>query len=200
MAKYTGPRDKLSRRYGEILSGMPTFEIARRPYKAGQHGQRKPKHSEYALLLREKQKLRFSYNILEKQFYRYYLKAVRRKGPTGENLIKALETRLDSMVYRLGFASTIAGARQLVNHGHILVNDYKVDIASYPVKVGDKISIKEKSRKVPQIAEAMKDHVQVISYVKREKNAFVGSLEAEPAREEIPVNVNERMIVEYYSR
>ena len=200
MAKYTGPKDKLSRRYGEILSGMPTFEIARRPYRAGQHGQRKAKHSECGLLLREKQKLRLSYNILEKQFYRYYLKAVRRKGPTGENLIKSLETRLDSMVYRLGFASTIAGARQLVNHGHILVNGYKVDIASYAVQVGDKISIREKSRKVPQVVEAMKDHVQVISYVKREKNAFEGVLEAEPAREEIPVNVNERMIVEYYSR
>ncbi len=200
MAKYTGPKDKISRGFGEILSGMPTFEIARRPYKAGQHGQRKPKASEYGILLKEKQKLRLSYFILEKQFYRYYLKASRKKGPTGEILLQMLETRLDNLVYRLGFAQTLPAARQLVNHGHITVNGYKVDIPSYAVKPGDLIVVREKSRKVPQLLEAMKEHVSTLSYIQREKDSFEATLLAMPTRDEIPVSVNERMIVEYYSR
>lgn len=200
MAKYTGPRDKLSRRFGELLSGLPTFEIARRPYKSGQHGQRKQKISEFGTLLREKQKLRFSFHITEKQFYKYFLKATRKKGPTGEILLQLLESRLDSLVYRMGFANTIASARQLVNHGHILVNGYKVDIASYHVKPGDLIAIRDKSKKMPFINECMKEHVDTISYIKRDKGAFEGSFVEVPSRDMIPVSVNERMIVEYYSR
>jgi small subunit ribosomal protein S4 len=201
MSRYTGPRDKLSRRFGELLSGMPSFEVAKRPYKAGQHGQRRSKSSEYGVLLKEKQKLRFSYgNLLEKQFRRYYDKANRNKGPTGELLLQLLESRLDNLVYRLGFASTIFAARQLVSHGHILVNGYRVDIPSYKVQVGDLISLREKSRKIPAVIESMKNWVDTLSYIKREKDSFVGEFVEVPAREDIPINVNERMVVEFYSR
>lgn len=200
MARYRGPKDKLSRRFGEILSGMPTFEIARRPYKAGQHGQRKPKHSEFGILLREKQKLRLSFGITEKQFYRYFKKATRMKGATGENLVILLETRLDSIVYRLGFAPTLSAARQIVSHGHILVNGFKVDIPSAAVKPGDVITVAEGSRKMPVITDTMKNYVDVIPYVEREKDAFEGKLTEMPSRDVIPVTVNERMIVEFYSR
>ncbi len=201
MAKYLKAKDKLSRRYGELLSGMPTFEVAKRPYKSGQHGQRRSKMSEYGGLLKEKQKLRFSYgNILERQFRRYYGRAVRKKGPTGEILLQLLETRLDNLVYRMGFASTIMAARQLVNHGHILVNGFKVDIPSYQVSAGDVLTVREKSRNVPQIQEAMKNWVDTLPYIKREKDAFEGQLVEVPARDLIPINVNERMIVEFYSR
>jgi small subunit ribosomal protein S4 len=201
MSRYRGPKDKLSRRYGEMLNGMPVFEIAKRPYKSGQHGQRRSKPSEYATLLKEKQKLRFSYGVLqEKQFRRYVDKATRAKGPTGEVLMQLLESRLDSVVYRLGFATTMAAARQLIVHGHIIVNGYKVDIPSYRVMPGDMIGVKEKSQKIPAVQESVKNWVDAIPYVKREKDAFVGEFVEIPAREQIPVAVNERMIVEYYSR
>lgn len=201
MARYKGPKDKLSRRYGELLSGMPVFEVAKRPYKAGQHGQRRSKLSEYGTLLKEKQKLRFSYGVItEKQLRRYIAKATRTKGPTGEILIQLLETRLDNIVYRLGFASTLAAARQLVGHGHILVNNFKVDIASYQVKSGDIIAVHPKARKMTAITEAMKNWVDVLPYVKREKDAFEGTFVETPSRELIPVSVNERMVVEFYSR
>lgn len=201
MARYRGPKDKLSRRYGELLNGMPPFEVAKRPYKSGQHGQRKAKVSEYGLLLKEKQKLRFSYGILtEKQFTKYVDKATRAAGPTGEILMQLLESRLDNLVYRAGFAPTILAARQLVGHGHIFVNGFKVDIASYKVKAGDKISVAPKSQKLTLITEAMKNWVDVIPYIKREKNSFEAEFVDTPSRDQIPVNVNERMIVEFYSR
>lgn len=202
MAKYTGPKDKLSRKYGgEILNGMPSFEIARRPYGPGQHGQRKKKLSEYGILLREKQKLRYGYLLQEKQFYKYFLKASRKKGPTGEILLQLLESRLDSLVFRLGFAPTISSARQLVNHGHVLVNGLKVDIPSAAVKPGDVISIKEKSKKMPLITESLKNYILgSIPYVEREKDTLEGTFARIPERSDIPVNIDERMIVEYYSR
>ncbi len=201
MGKYLKAKDKLSRRYGELLSGMPTFEVAKRPYKSGQHGQRRAKLSEFANLLKEKQKLRFSYgNILEKQFRRYYARAVRKKGPTGEILLQLLETRLDNLVYRMGFAPTILAARQLVNHGHVLVNGFKVDIPSYQVQSGDIVSIHTKARNMPLVQEAMKNWVDSLPYIKREKDSFEAQLGEIPARDLIPINVNERMIVEFYSR
>lgn len=201
MARYRGPKDKLSRRYGELLNGMPLFEVAKRPYKSGQHGQRKAKLSEYAILLKEKQKLRFSFGILtEKQFSRYVDKATRAAGPTGEVLMQLLETRLDNIVFRMGFAPTLIAARQLVGHGHIFVNGFKVDIASYGVKAGDKISVAPKARKMTLITEAMKNWVDVLPYIKREKNSFEAEFAEVPSRDQIPLNVNERMVVEYYSR
>lgn len=201
MARYTGPKDKLSRRYGELLNGMPTFEVAKRPYKSGQHGQRKSKVSEFGLLLKEKQKLRFSFGVLsEKQFVKYVDKATRANGPTGEILMQLLETRLDSLVYRMGFAPTILAARQLVGHGHVFVNGFKVDIPSYAVKAGDKISVAPKAQKLTLVTESMKNWIDVLPYIKREKNSFEAELIEVPSREQIPVTVNERMIVEYYSR
>lgn len=201
MARYKGPKDKLSRKYGEMLSGMPTFEVAKRPYKAGQHGQRRAKLSEYGLLLKEKQKLRESFGVLpEKQFQRYVDKATRKNGPTGEILMQLLETRLDNIVYRLGYAPTLGSARQLVSHGHVLVNGFKVDIPSYQLKAGDKIAIGSSAQKMTLVTEAMKSWVDVLPYIKREKTSFEGEFVEVPAREQIPVNVNERMIVEFYSR
>ncbi|MBU6197255.1 MAG: 30S ribosomal protein S4 [Candidatus Melainabacteria bacterium] len=201
MARYTGPKNKLSRRYGQVLNGMPVFDIAKRPYRAGMHGQKRTKPSEYKILLEEKQKLRFSYGvILEKQFKRYVDKATKMKGPTGEILMQLLETRLDNIVMRMGFSSTIFGARQLVSHGHILVNSFKVDIPSYRLFPGDIITLKEKSRKIPAVEEAMKNWVDALSYIKRDKDSFDGELTEIPERKAIPVPVNEIMIVEYYSR
>ncbi|NBV99464.1 MAG: 30S ribosomal protein S4, partial [Proteobacteria bacterium] len=192
---------KLSRRYGQVLNGMPVFDIAKRPYRAGMHGQKRTKPSEYKILLEEKQKLRFSYGvILEKQFKRYVDKATKMKGPTGEILMQLLETRLDNIVMRMGFSSTIFGARQLVSHGHILVNSFKVDIPSYRLFPGDIITLKEKSRKIPAVEEAMKNWVDALSYIKRDKDSFDGELTEIPERKAIPVPVNEIMIVEYYSR
>ena len=201
MARYRGPKDKLSRKYGELLSGMPVFEVAKRPYKSGQHGQRKAKLSEYGVLLKEKQKLRLSYGVLtEKQFRKYVQRATRANGPTGEILIQLLERRLDNLVYRMGFAPTLGAARQLVGHGHILVNNFKVDIASYPVKAGDKIAVHPKARKLTLIEESMKNWIDTLAYIKRDKKEFEGEFVEVPSRELIPVNVNERMIVEFYSR
>ena len=201
MARYTGPKNKLSRRYGQVLNGMPVFDIAKRPYRAGMHGQKRTKPSEYKILLEEKQKLRFSYGvILEKQFKRYVDKATKMKGPTGEILMQLLETRLDNIVMRMGFSSTIFGARQLVSHGHILVNSFKVDIPSYRLFPGDIITLKEKSRKIPAVEEAMKNWVDTLSYIKRDKDSVDGELTEIPERKAIPVPVNEIMIVEYYSR
>jgi small subunit ribosomal protein S4 len=165
------------------------------------HGQKRTKPSEYKILLEEKQKLRFSYGvILEKQFKRYVDKATKMKGPTGEILMQLLETRLDNIVMRMGFSSTIFGARQLVSHGHILVNSFKVDIPSYRLFPGDIITLKEKSRKIPAVEEAMKNWVDALSYIKRDKDSFDGELTEIPERKAIPVPVNEIMIVEYYSR
>ncbi len=201
MARYRGPKDKLSRKYGELLSGMPVFEVAKRPYKSGQHGQKRSKLSEFGILLKEKQKLSESYGVLsEKQFRKYVEKATRKSGPTGEILIQLLESRLDNLVYRMGFAPTLASARQLVGHGHILVNDYKVDIASYAVKPGDKVAVSAKSQKMTLVTEATKNWIDALKYIKRDKKEFVAEYLEVPAREAIPVNVNERMIVEYYSR
>jgi small subunit ribosomal protein S4 len=201
MARYRGPKDKLSRKYGELLSGMPIFEVAKRPYKSGQHGQKRAKLSEYGILLKEKQKLRESFGVLsEKQFRRYVEKATRKAGPTGEILLQLLEARLDNLVYRMGFAPTICSARQLVGHGHILVNGYKVDIASYHVKPGDEIEVAAKAQKMILVTEATKNWVDALAYIKRDKKEFKGIFAEVPAREAIPVSVNERMIVEYYSR
>ena len=201
MSRYRGPKDKLSRKHGELLSGMPTFEVAKRPYKAGQHGQRRTKLSEYAILLKEKQKLRESYGVItEKQFRRYVDKATRKTGPTGEILMQLLEARLDNVVYRMGFSPTLGASRQLVGHGHIFVNGYKVDIASYHVKPGDKIQVAPKAQKLPIVQDAMKNWIDVLPYLKREKDAVEAEFAEIPSRDQIPVSVNERMIVEYYSR
>ncbi|HEY8449387.1 MAG TPA: 30S ribosomal protein S4 [Bacillota bacterium] len=203
MARYTGPKHKLCRRVGEPLCGSPKCPALKRPYPPGQHGPaaRNRKLSEYGLRLLEKQKLRYMYGLLERQFRRYFERASKGRGNTGERFLRLLETRLDAIVYRMGFARTMAQARQLVRHGHIAVNGRKVDIPSYQVKPGDVVSVREKSRDLAVIREAIEtsraDHPPYL-VVDREK--LEGKLKYLPERDEIPVTIDEKLIVEFYSR
>ena len=200
MARYTGPAFKKSRRVGfsTLENGK---DIARRPYGPGQHGNaRKGKPSNYGVQLTEKQKVKFMYGITEKQFRKTFDKASKMKGMHGENFLKLLESRLDNLVYRIGFASTRRGARQLVNHGHVTVNGKKVDIPSYSVKVGDVISLKETSKNHPAVKaslEAKNSRVEFISYDENKMEATYVRL---PERNELNMDINESLIVEYYSR
>lgn len=198
--RYTRPKDRLSRKYGELLSGMPTFELNKRPYPPGQHGLKKTKNSEYGSLLQEKQKLKHCYGVAERQFRRYFAKAIKLKGPTGEVLIQLLETRLDNLVYRMGFAPTLPAARQLVVHGHVLVNNKVIDIPSYIVKPDTEISLKAGMQSNEIIKAAMKNTPQVLDYISVQKEQLKGKLLQVPQRNQIPVSVNERLIVEFYSR
>ena len=198
--KYTKAKDKLSRKYGEILSGMPLFELNKRPYPPGQHGLKRTKSSEYGSLLQEKQKLKLSYGVTEKQFKRYFNAAIKRKGPTGEMLIQLLEMRLDNLVYRMGFAPTLPAARQLVTHGNVLVNGKLIDIPSYNVKPGTEISLRDNVQKNEIFKTSLKNAPQVLDYISVQKEEFKGKLVQEPNRSQIPININERLIVEYYSR
>jgi len=175
----------------------------RRPYSPGQHGQRRGgKLSDYRLQLREKQKVKRIYGLLEKQFRLYYYRAEKRKGITGTTLLILLECRLDNTVYRMGFASSRNQARQLVRHNHFLVNNIKVNIPSYQVKVGDVIQVKEGSRKVPLILEAMGTVVRrgIPNWMEIEKDDFKGTLKALPNREELTMPIQEQLIVELYSK
>ncbi|WP_299560550.1 30S ribosomal protein S4 [uncultured Mycolicibacterium sp.] len=201
MARYTGPATRKSRRLGvDLVGGDQSFE--KRPYPPGQHGRARVKESEYRLQLQEKQKARFTYGVMEKQFRRYYEEAVRRKAVTGEELLRILESRLDNVVYRAGLARTRRQARQLVSHGHFLVNGKKVNIPSYRVSQYDIIDIRDKSlNTVPfQIArETMGDRpvpgwLQVVGERPR---ILVHQL---PTREQIDVPLNEQLIVEFYSK
>ena len=200
MARYTGPNNKKARRLSfSILENGK--DIARRPYGPGQHGQdRKRKPSNYSVQLTEKQKARFMYGISEKQFKKLVNESGKMKGVHGENLLILLESRLDNIVYRIGFATTRRGARQLVNHGHILVNGKKVDIPSYRVKVGDVITLKETSMNHPVVVaslEAMNKRVDFISFDANKKQATYVRY---PERSELNADINEALIVEFYSR
>ena len=209
MARYTGSSCRLCRRenlklflkgdrcYGEKCA----FE--RRPYGPGQHGQRRAgKFSDYKLQLREKQKVKRIYGILEGQFKRYYVQAEKQKGITGTNLLLLLECRLDNAVYRTGFASSRKQARQLVRHNHFLVNNKKVNIPSYQVKVGDVISVKEGSRKVQDILDAMDTVVRrgIPNWIEIEKGNFQGIFKTVPNREDLTMPIQEQLIVELYSK
>lgn len=203
MARYTGPRAKISRRFGVSLFGS-SKALERRNFPPGQHGLRagRKKKSDYSIALGEKQKLRFQYGVLEKQFRGYYQEAARRRGITGEILLQLLETRLDNVCYRLGFGNSRAAARQLVNHGHVLVNDQKVDIASYQVKPGDKIKIGGKPS-AQQLALRMMDLTQsvpLVDWLTLDRESMVGVVERVPERSDIDPLVNEQLIVELYSR
>ena len=176
--------------------------IERRSYPPGEHGRGRIKQSEYLLQLREKQKARRFYGLLEKQFRTYYAKAAKGSGITGEELLRMLETRLDNVVYRLGFAASRAQARQLVRHGHFRVNGRKVNIPSFQVKVGDVVAVKEKSQKVVRISEALEavDRRGVPGWLELDKGAFKGTVKAAPAREDITMPIQEQLIVELYSK
>lgn len=209
MARYTGPVCKLCRREGEklFLKGARCFSakcaFEKRAYQPGQHGQtRRGKLSEYGIQLREKQKLKRMYGVLEAQFRGYYEKASRQKGITGENLLQILESRLDNVIYRLGFAPSRNAARQMVLHRHFIVNGRPVNVPSFRVKVGDIITVKEKSRKMPAIHDAMrrlKDDAQV-PWLRVDKAKMEGEFTDKPARQDIPVTVQENLIVELYSK
>ena len=199
MSRYTGPQWKKSRRLG--FSTLETGrELARRPYAPGQHGQKRKKLTEYGLQLAEKQKVRHMYGVNEKQFHNTFKRAGKMEGVTGYNFFCLLESRLDNIVYRLGFATTRRQARQLVNHGHILLNGVKTDIASCQVKVGDVISVKERSRSLEIIKNALASQTHVPGFVEVDADKMEGKLLRLPERSELNQEINESLIVEYYNR
>jgi small subunit ribosomal protein S4 len=208
MARYTGPVCRLCRREGAklYLKGDRCYTgkcaIDRRGYAPGQHGQGRKKVSEYGVQLREKQKTRRIYGILETQFRNYFEKAEKQKGITGENLLRLLERRLDNVVYRLGYAASRVEARQIVNHGHFTVNSKKVDIPSYLLRVGDVVEVREKSRENVRIKELAEQAARKTppSWLEVSADQFTGTVIAIPSREEIDVPIEEHLIVELYSR
>ena len=208
MAKYIGPKCKLMRREGADLSLKSSRRAVDTKCKIdnppGMHGAgtRRPRVSDYGLQLREKQKLRRIYGVLERQFRNYYQEASRLKGSTGENLLQLLEARLDNVVYRMGFGSTRAEARQLVSHKAIMVNGKIVNVASYVVKPSDVISVREKSRKQARISESMSlaEQVGFPDWIDVNHSAFEGTFKAFPLRSELPPDINEQLVVELYSK
>lgn len=208
MARYIGPVCRLCRREGtklflkgeRCLSEKCSFD--RRPYPPGQHGQGRLRPSDYRDQLREKQKVKRIYGVLERQFRLYFEKADRMRGVTGENLLSLLERRLDSTVYRVGLASSRSEARLLVRHNHFTVNGKKVNIPSYLVRPGDVIEVKEGSRKVDRINAAMEasERRHRVSWVELDKKNFKGTVKAAPVREELTLPINEQLIVELYSK
>lgn len=203
MARYTGPTDKISRRFGVPLFG-PSKALERRSFPPGQHGMRsgRRKQSDYAIALAEKQKLRMQYGILEKQFRRYYAEASRRRGVTGDILIQLLEQRLDNVCYRLGIGNTRRASRQFVNHGHVTVNDVRVDVPSYQCKPGDVVKVRESNRS-QQLAIRMVDMTQarpVLDWLTMDRDKLVGQVVRLPEVEEIDPMVNVQLVVELYSR
>ena len=206
MARYIGPKCKLSRREGTDLflkSGARALDSkCNLETPPGQHGARRGRLSEYGLQLREKQKVRRTYGVLEKQFRGYYKEAARRKGATGENLLQILEQRLDNVVYRMGFGSTRAESRQLVSHKSILVNDKVVNIASFQVAAGDVVSVREKSKAQLRIKNALElsGNRGTIEWVEVDSSKLVGTFKSVPERSELSAEINENLIVELYSK
>ena len=200
MARYTGPSYKQSRRVGFSLTETGK-ELARRPYKPGQHGNdRRSKLSNYGQQLCEKQKVRFMYGLNERQFKKTFNESAKMKGIQGENFLKLLESRLDNVVYRLGLSNTRRGARQFVNHGHITVNGKKVDIPSYSVKVGDVIAVKENSKEHPAMKSALEKITKRVEFVTFDDKKLEGKLVRLPERSELNADIDEALIVEFYNR
>ncbi|MEM7699360.1 MAG: 30S ribosomal protein S4 [Verrucomicrobiota bacterium] len=203
MARQTGPTDRISRRYGVALFG-PSKALERRPYPPGQHGARgaRRKQSDYSIALAEKQKLRFQYGIMEKQFRRYFAEAQRRRGITGDMLVQLLETRLDNVCYRLGLGNTRRAARQFVGHGHVKVNGKRVDVPSYCVKPGDVITVSEstRSQQLGMRAAELTSARPVMDWLTFDKDNLSGTVDRLPEAEEIDTMVNVQLVVELYSR
>ena len=208
MGRYIGSVCRLCRREGNklFLKGSRCFTekcaIERRSYSPGQHGQARPRISEYQIQLREKQKLKRMYGLLERQFSGYFKKAARKKGITGENLLQLLERRIDNVVYRIGFCSSRKEARQMVNHGHFRVNGRKVDVASFLVKDGDVVELKTTSRQLPQIQASLTaaEGRGTPQWLELDKANFKGRVRSMPTKEDLTVQVNEQLVVELYSR
>ena len=200
MARYTGPSYKQARRVGFSISETGK-ELARRPYAPGQHGKnRKAKLSDYGTQLKEKQKVRFMYGLNEKQFRKTFNEAGKMSGIHGDNFLKLLESRLDNLCYRLGFATTRRGARQLVNHGHVTVNGKKVDIPSYRCKVGDIIAIKENDKDLAVVKSALEALSKRVEFVDFNEKDMAGTFIRLPERSELNADINESLIVEFYNR
>jgi small subunit ribosomal protein S4 len=199
MSRFTGSSWKVSRRLGYSISETEK-ELIKRKYAPGQHGAKRAKEKEYAAQLHEKQKVRFTYGVSEKQFVKTFNEAAKMEGKTGVNFLKLLECRLDNLVYRLGFASTRPQARQLVNHGHITVDGKKVDIASYRVKPGQVISVKETSKNLVVIKAALEAKLARAEYLSYDADKMAGTLVRIPERNEFLPTINEQQIVEFYNR
>ena len=200
MARYTGPSYKQARRVGFSITETGK-ELARRPYGPGQHGKdRKGKLSDYGTQLKEKQKVRFMYGLNERQFRKTFDEAAKLQGIHGTNFLRLLESRLDNLVYRAGFASTRRGARQLVNHGHVTVNGKKVDIPSYRVKVGDVISLKEDDKNLKVVEEALSKITKRVDFITYDENKKEATFVRLPERNELNADINEALIVEFYNR
>jgi small subunit ribosomal protein S4 len=203
MARYTGPKTKISRRFGVPIFG-PAKAMERKNYPPGMYGPKgsRRKQSEYAIALAEKQKLRYQYGLLERQFRRYFQIALTRRGITGETLLQLLETRLDNVVFRLGFANSRNAARQMVCHGHVAVNDRKVNVSSYTMRPGDTVTIKDKlgSRRLAARNLELTQIAPIPEWLTVDKEGFTGKVSRIPTRDEIAPIVNEQLIVELYSR
>ncbi|NLB85290.1 MAG: 30S ribosomal protein S4 [Acholeplasmataceae bacterium] len=199
MSRFTGSTWKVSRRLGYSVSETGK-ELKKRPFPPGQHGQRRSKISDYGLQLAEKQKVRFTYGVSEKQFHKTFLEARKLKGVHGEDFLKLLESRLDNVVYRLGLARTRAQARQLVNHGHVLVDGKKVDIPSLRLKPGQKVALKEASRNLKIVQEAKQNQYVTLDFVSWDEEKQEGVFARYPERNEILPEINEQLIVEFYNR
>ena len=201
MARYTGPTSRIARKFGEPIFG-PDKVLAKKSYPPGQHGtqKRRGKQSEYGIQLAEKQKAKFTYGILEKQFSNLFKEALRRKGVTGENLLKMCEVRLDNIVYRLGIAPTRRAARQLVTHKHINVNGKNCNIPSYSLKIGDLISVRERSKSLEVVSNSLKYNSNKMEWLEFNSETMIGKLVSTPERSQIPENIKEQLIVELYSK
>lgn len=201
MARYTGPKTKIARKFGEAIFGFDkNFE--KRSYPPGQHGasKRRKTKSEYSIQLTEKQKAKYTYGLLERQFRKLFDKAARKKGVTGENLLKFLEARLDNTIYRLGFAASRMQARQLVSHKHITVNGEVVNIPSYQLKPGDKVALRERSKNLEVVQHSLSTRSKKYGWLVLDEKSVEGTFVEFPERDQIPENINEQLIVELYSK
>ncbi|MFA9214270.1 MAG: 30S ribosomal protein S4 [Candidatus Methylacidiphilales bacterium] len=203
MARYIGPKTKIARRFKDPIFGSDKYYEKRSTVPPGQHGnaRRRTKQTEYAIQLGEKQKVKYTYGVLERQFYKIFEEAVRRKGVTGENLIKFLEARLDNTVYRLGLAVTRAAARQLVGHRHVTVNGKVVNISSYTLKPGDVVAVREKSKSVEVITSSIANsNAKRFNWLTWDGSTMSGTFLSFPERDQVPENIKEQLIVELYSK
>lgn len=201
MARYTGPKTKIARKFGDAIFGTDK-NFDKRSYPPGQHGMAKKRksQSEYAVQLQEKQKAKYTYGLLERQFRNLFEKAARKKGITGENLLKLLEARLDNTVFRLGFAASRAQARQLVTHKHVTVNGQVVNVPSFILKPGDKVAMRERSKNLDVVRDSLGKRGKKFNWLVLDEKAVTGTFVDFPERDQIPENINEQLIVELYSK
>jgi small subunit ribosomal protein S4 len=200
MARYRGPKQKIARRFREPIFGA-SKSLERKPYPPGQHGRsRRRKESDYAVQLKEKQKAKHTYGLLERQFRNLFEKSARKKGITGENLLQFLEARLDNTVFRMGIGTTRRQARQFVTHRHIMVNDQVVNVPSFQLKPGDIVSVRPKSRRIEPIRESLRSTRRQYAWLEMDRRNMQGKFLDYPARVDIPENIREQLIVELYSK